>query len=268
MTSYFERIFKNLLVVKIPFAVFALFGMFELIFPFSSSWPLAFWGFYYLILMYLWSWLLASWLTSNLLINEQSNPNLLPRMVQQTFFYQIKLFFVSYSISLLLMLLTIVTLVLVSLVFMKVFASPEVLKSISISISKLTHGAALVEPEISFLKIYFGFSIAIVLILMNMIVLRFSYGMVPLLKGDTKIGLIGSWRKSKGTNLTAFKILLPYTVLSVLGVLYVGLTWPMSNQAATPFSTFLLTTVVMVSTAIFLDCLTKYLPLLNSNHID
>jgi hypothetical protein len=267
MTSYFERIFRNLLVVKIPFAVFALISFFELIFPLSSSWPLAFWGFYYLIYSYLWSWLLASWLTSNLLTNEQSNPNLLPRMVQQTFFYQIKLFFVSYSISMLFILLTIVTLGLVFLVVMKGFASPEVLKSISISISKLTQGAV-GEPEIAFLNIFFGFSFIIVLILMMMIILRFSYGMVPLLKGDTKIGLIGSWRKSKGTNLTAFILLMPYTALCFLGVLYWVLTWPMSGQALTPISTFFSTALGLVSTAVFLDCLTQYLHLLKSDHSD
>ena len=257
MTFYFERIFKNLLVVKIPFFIYALFAMFEFIFPVTSSWPLVFWAFYYLITFYLWSWVLASWLNFNLLTNEQSNHYLLPRMVQQTFFHQIKLFSVTVLIFVVLGLLIILPL---GFLFLKGFASPEELRSLQIGFGR----GELVEPGLSFFSKIISVWLILLYPLIMIIIFRFSYGMLPLLKGDTKIGFIGSWKKSKGTNLTAFKLVLPYTVCNSL-LLYLAIS---SYQTLGPFLTFVMQAGVLVSLTMYFDSLTKYLQLLKSDHSD
>lgn len=259
MTSYFERIFKNLLVVKIPFAVFALFSMSEFILSITSSWPLVFWGFYYLIYFYLWSWLLASWLTSDLLTKEQSNPNLLPRMVQQTFFHQIKLCCVCLPMFVVLGFL----IAALALLFIKGFANLEELRSLQIGFG----GGELVEPGLSFFYTMMFFCLTILLPLIMIIIFRFSYGILPLLKGDTQIGFIGSWRKSKGTNLVAFKLGLPYVAVSLL-LLYLSISLGMSDQELNSSLTFVLSALGIVALPMFFDSLTKYLRLLNSDHLD
>jgi len=259
MTSYCERIFKNLFVVKIPFAVFALFSMSEFILPITSSWPLVFLGFYYLIYLYLWSWLLASWLTSNLLTKEQSNPNLLTRMVQQTFFHQIKLFCMCLPMFVVLGFL----MVPLALLFIKGFANLEELRSLQIGFG----GGELVEPGLSFFNTIMFFCLTILFPLIMIIIFRFSYGIFPLLKGDTQMGFIGSWRKSKGTNLAAFKLGLPFVAVTLL-LLYLSIFLGMSDQELNSFSTYVLSALSIVSLPVFFDSLTKYLRLLNSDHHD
>lgn len=259
MTSYFERILKKLFVVKIPFAVYALFSMSHFIFSMTSSWPLVFWGFYYLISFYLWSWLLASWLTSDLLKKEQSNPNLLPRIVQQTFFHQIKLWCVC-----VLIMVTIGVLIMpLAFLFIKGFASLEELRSLQVGFG----GGELVEPGLSFLNTMVIFWLTIFYPLIIIIFFRFCYGILPLLKGHPQVGFIGSWRKSKGTSLVAFKLGLPFAAVTLL-LSYLSISLGMSDQELNSFLTFVLYALGIVSLPMFFDSLTKYLRPLNSDHLD
>lgn len=259
MTSYFKRIFKNLLVVKIPFAVFALFSMSELILPITSSWSLVFWVFYNLIYWYLWSWLLASWLTSDLLTNEQSNPKLLPRMVQQTFFHQIKLVFVCLPMFFVVGFLTVP----LALLFIKQFANLEELRSLKIGFD----GGELVEPGLLLINTTMFFCLTMLLPLIMIIIFRFSYGLLPLLKGDAQIGFIASWKKSKGTNLVAFKLGLPFVAVTLL-LLYLSISLVMSGQELNSFSTFVITALGIVCLPMFFDSLKNYLRHLHSDHLD
>lgn len=253
MLFYFKSLFDNLLVVKVPFTVLLLLECIPIIFPITSSVELVVWAFY-LILFWSWSWLLTAYLlTSNLLVNDQPDPSQLSMMVRKTFFHQLKL-------ALVVVFIAVVGGLLMSFLLVKL-ASSEELRFLQIFFS----GQGILDEQgASFLIRLFTLALVVSFILMTVGLFRLSYGILPLLRGDAKVGLIGSWRKSKGTTRTAFKLALPFTVVSLLFMYFSSY-----DPAPKPFWALTISVASMlISLPMFFDSLIKYLRFLDSDHID
>ena len=254
MPFFIKSVIEKIMVTKIPFLGFFLLVTLPVLFPETANWLFAFWIFYYILWGWVWSWLLASWMRFNFVATEQINLSIFSAVVGRTFLHQVKL----YAVMLISALIVGVPVTFFLLQPLMGLASPEEMRTLQIGLSGRGEFA---EPGLSFFM-QCVFIMMVVPIFIGVIVyFRCGFGMLALLQGSEKVGLMASWRKSKGTTSLAVKSFIPLFV--VMGLLmYVG-SLILSLGILLNFIVQAVSTVVGVP--MFCQALTRYYGQLQSN---
>jgi hypothetical protein len=208
-----SNVIEKIIFTKIPFCIYFIVSCLPVLFPETENWPLAFWVFYYILWIWLWSWLLAGWMSFNFVENEQINLEILSGVVGRIFLHQVKLLVAS-SVSALIV--AVPTCFLLTQILMRL-ASPEEVRSLQIGLSYGNFS----EPGLSFFLQILVITAVIPAFIFFIVYFRCGFGMLALLQGSEKVGLMASWGKSKGTMSLALKSIIPVYVVFALSM-YVG----------------------------------------------
>ena len=211
MLFFAKSAIGKIIVTKIPFLGFCLLGSLPVLLIETANFPLAFWVFYYILQGWFWSWLLASWMSFSLVPTEQINVAIFSGVVGRTFLHQLKLYF-GFLLSMLIVLVPVTFFLMKPLLG---FATDDEMRSLQIAFSGR---GEFTEPGLSFF-LQTMFIISVIPVLIGIVFyLRCGFGMLALIEGSEKIGLIASWKKSKGTTFLALKSIIPSVFATALFV--------------------------------------------------
>lgn len=247
MPFFIKSVIEKITVTKIPFLGFFLLVTLPALFPETANWPFAFWIFYYILWGWIWSWLLASWMRFNFAATEQINLSIFSAVVGRTFLHQVKL----YAVMLISILIVSVPVMFFLWQPLMGLASPEEIRTLQIGLSGRGEFA---EPGLSFFMQCVFIMMMVPIFIGSIVYFRCGFGMLALLQGSEKVGLIASWKKSKGTTSLAVKSFISFFVLTGLSI-YVGSLF-LSLGILLNFIIQAVATVVLVP--MFFQALTRY----------
>ena len=219
MPLFIKTAIEKIIFAKMPFLGFFLLVTLPVLIPETTNSPIVFWIFYYILWGWFWSWLLASWLSFSFVTSKKINVSIFSGVVGRTFLHQLKL----YALMLFTMIIVLVPAMLLLLKPLLGLASPDEIRILQLAFSGR---GELVEPGLSFFM-RIMFIVGVIPVCIGLIFyMRCGYGMLSLTEGSKKVGLISSWKKSKGTTLLALKLFAPFilgtALLMILGSLMVN----------------------------------------------
>jgi len=251
MFIFYKTAIEKFIFFKLPFIVLFLLNITFIIFgdilPLDTVLGYSILFVLYVLYVWCWSWLLANWLSFNYEKSKKINFLFLSNVVKKNFLHQLKL----YAFALFAFVIVLVPCGILTTKLLIELATPDEMRALAIGLSGR---GELVEPGLSLFLKMMAIGSVIPAFIGLIVYIRCGFGMLALTRGSSKVGLISSWKKSKGTTLLAVKLFTPF----IFGTALLYFVWFLVGDPGFIFNLFMTTISTFLVLPMFLEALALY----------